>query len=68
MVHSEHNRSRGGGWYALIIFGAIMLFLAPTAIYPADPGMGIAAFAVGIAAGGLGFFLRFVRLRGAPAG
>lgn len=62
MVHSEHNRSRSGGWFALIILGAILLFLAPT-IHPEEPEMGVAVFAAGLAIGGLGFFLRFVRGR-----
>ena len=62
MVHSAHNRSRSGSWFALIIFGAIMLFLAP-AIHPDAPEMGVAAFVVGLVVGGLGFFLRFVRNR-----
>lgn len=60
MVHSAHNRSKNGSWFALIIFGAIMLFLAPT-IYPDEPDLGIAAFVAGLVIGGLGFFLRFVR-------
>ncbi len=64
MVHSEHNRSRGGSWFALIIFGAIMLFLAPT-IYSDEPEMGMTAFVAGLGIGGLGFFLRFVRRRAA---
>jgi hypothetical protein len=29
MVHGEHNRSKNSGGFALIIFGALMLFLAP---------------------------------------
>ena len=62
MVHSEHNRSKSGGWFALIILGAILLFLAP-AIHPEEPEMGVAAFAAGLVIGGLGFFLRFVRGR-----
>lgn len=67
MVHTEHNRSKNGSWFALIIFGAIMLFLAPS-IHPTEPEMGIAAFVVGLVIGGLGFFLRFVRGRGKNSG
>lgn len=63
MAHSEHNRSKSGSWFALIIFGAIMLFLAPT-IYPKEPEMGTVAFVAGLVIGGLGFFLRFIRNRG----
>lgn len=62
MVHSEHNRSRAGGWFALIILGALLLFLAPS-IYPEAPDLGVAALAGGLFIGGLGFFLRFVRGR-----
>ena len=63
MVHSEHNRSRGSGWFALIIFGAILLFLAPTAIYPTERELGTAAFVAGLVIGGMGFFMRYVRTR-----
>ena len=68
MAHSAHNRSRSGGWFALIIFGAILLFLAPTAIYPTERELGIAAFVAGIVIGGLGFFMRYLRVRSSGAG
>ena len=62
-MHSAHNRTKSGSWYALIILGAILLFLAP-AIHPDEPELGIMSFAAGLVIGGLGFFLRFVRGRG----
>lgn len=61
MAHSEHNR-RGSGYFALIIMGALLLFVAPS-IYPGAPGMGVAALAGGLAIGGLGFYMRFVKNR-----
>jgi len=63
LAHSEHNRSRrNSGWFAMIILGALMLFVAPN-IYPVTPELGVAALAGGLIIGGLGFFLRFVRGR-----
>lgn len=62
MAHSAHNRSRRGGGFALVILGALLLFLAPN-VYPGSPELGIAALAGGLAVGGLGFYLRFVRNR-----
>jgi len=29
MVHGEQNKSRNSGGFALIMFGALLLFLAP---------------------------------------
>jgi ABC-type transport system involved in cytochrome bd biosynthesis fused ATPase/permease subunit len=29
MVHGEHNKSKNNGGFALIILGALLLFLAP---------------------------------------
>lgn len=60
--HSEHNRSRAGGWFAMIILGALLLFLAP-GIYLETPDLGVAALVGGLVIGGLGFYLRFVRRR-----
>lgn len=45
-----------------MILGALLLFVAPN-VYPSDPGAGIASLAGGAAAGGLGFYLKFVRGR-----
>ncbi len=60
MAHSEHNRSRRGGSFALVILGALLLFVAPN-IYPLDQGMGMASLVGGLAIGGIGFYMRFVR-------
>ena len=64
MAHSAHNRSRRGGSFALVILGALLLFLAPT-IYPSMPEMGVAALIGGFASGGVGFYgmLKQNRLR-----
>lgn len=61
MAHSEHNR-RGTGYFALIILGALLLFVAPST-YPAAPELGVAALIGGLAVGGLGFYMRFVKNR-----
>lgn len=58
--HSEHNRSRAGGWFGIIILGALLLFLAP-GIHAGYPDLGVAALASGLVIGGLGFYFRFVR-------
>ncbi len=62
MVHGEHNRSRNSGSFALIIFGALMLFLAPN-IHPEMPDLAIMAFVTGIIVGGIGFYLKFLKGR-----
>ena len=62
MVHGEHNRARGSGGFALIILGALLLFLAPN-IYPQMPDMGLAALVGGAVVGGIGFYIRFIRIR-----
>ncbi len=62
MVHGEHNRSRNNGGFALIILGALLLFLAPN-IYPEMPGLGTISLLVGIVIGGIGFYLKFFRGR-----
>ena len=61
MAHSEHNR-RGTGYFALIILGALLLFVAPST-YPAAPELGVAALIGGLAVGGLGCYMRFVKNR-----
>ena len=62
MVHSEHNRSRNSGGFALIILGALLLFLAPN-VYTGTPDLGTVALFSGIIIGGLGFYLKFIRGR-----
>ena len=60
MAHNEHNRSRKGGGFFLIIFGALLLFLAPN-LHTDNPELGIACLVFGILIGGLGFYVRFIR-------
>jgi len=60
MVHNQHNKSRNSGGFALIILGALLLFLAPN-INPTDPILGTLALIGGIIIGSLGFYLKFIR-------
>jgi hypothetical protein len=62
MAHNEHNKSKNGTGFALIIFGALLLFLAPN-INPENPELGLMALIGGIVIGGVGFYLRFIRPR-----
>lgn len=62
MAHSEYNRSRKSGGFALIIMGALLLFLAPN-IHPTMPALGTAALVGGALVGGIGFYLKFIRGR-----
>jgi hypothetical protein len=62
MVHGEHNRSRNSGGFALIILGALLLFLAPQEA-TAKTGLGPIAWIGGIAIGSIGFYLKFFRWR-----
>ncbi len=62
MAHSEHNKSRNSGGFALIIFGALLLFLAPN-INPSNPELRTIALIGGIIIGGFGFYLKFIRTR-----
>jgi len=63
LAHDEHNRSRKGGGFFLIIFGAILLIIAPT-IYGDMPNLAVPAFVAGFLVGGIGFYTHFVRNRG----
>ena len=56
MAHNEHNRQKKGGGFFLIIFGALLLFLAPN-LYTDNPELGIASLIFGILIGGIGFML-----------
>lgn len=62
MAHREHNRSRNSSGFALIILGALLLFLAPN-INPTSPELGALALAGGLAIGGTGFYVKFIRTR-----
>ena len=62
MVHKEHNKSRNSGGFALIILGALMLFLAPN-IYPDMPELGMISLFGGMIIGGIGFYLKFIKNR-----
>ncbi len=62
MVHTEHNRAKNNGGFALIILGALLLFIAPN-IYPEMPGLGTMSLFGGIVIGGIGFYLKFIRGR-----
>ncbi len=62
MAHNQHNRSKNSGGFVLIIFGALLLFLAPQeAIVSA--GLNVIAWIGGIVIGGIGFYLRFIKNR-----
>ena len=62
MVHGEHNKTRNNGGFAMIIFGALLLFLAPN-IYPEMPELGTTSLFGGMIIGGIGFYLKFFRNR-----
>lgn len=64
MVHRDYNKTRNSGGFALIILGALMLFLAPN-IYPNMPELGTLVLFGGMAIGGVGFYLKFFRYRNA---
>jgi len=61
LVHDEHNRSKKGGSFFLVIFGALLLIIAPTIIYPGDQTLGVLSFVSGFIIGGLGFYIRFIK-------
>ena len=60
MVHKEHNSPKKSGGFFLVIFGALLLIIAPT-IYPSTPELGILSFVGGFIVGGLGFYIRFLK-------
>ena len=62
MVHTEHNRAKNNGGFALIILGALLLFIAPN-IYPEMPELGTISLFGGMVIGGIGFYLKFIRGR-----
>ena len=62
MVHAEHNRSKNSGGFALIILGAVLLFLAPQEA-TISSGLNVIAWIGGIIIGSIGFYLKFIRGR-----
>ncbi|MDP6303495.1 MAG: hypothetical protein QF657_02890 [Candidatus Nitrosopelagicus sp.] len=60
MAHNEHNRQKKGGGFVLIIFGALLLFLAPN-LHTDNPELGIASLIFGMLVGGVGFYIRFIK-------
>lgn len=62
MVHKEHNRTKNSSGFALIILGALLLFLAPN-IHPEMPELGTMSLFGGIIIGAIGFYLKFIRTR-----
>ena len=60
MAHNEHKRQKKGGGFFLIIFGALLLFLAPN-LHTDNPELGIASLVFGILIGAVGFYVRFIR-------
>ena len=60
MAHNEHNRQKKGGGFFLIIFGALLLFLAPN-LHTDNPELGIASLIFGMLVGGVGFYIRFIK-------
>ncbi len=60
MIHKEHNRSKKSGGFFLVIFGALLLIVAPT-IYPSTPELGGLALVAGFLIGGLGFYIKFLK-------
>ena len=62
MVHGEYNKSKNNGGFALIILGALLLFLAPN-IYQDMRELGTMSLIGGIIIGSIGFYLKFFRGR-----
>ena len=62
MAHSEHNKSKNSGSFAMIILGALLLYLAPN-INPSNPILGAIALIGGIIIGGIGFYLKFIHTK-----
>lgn len=59
MAHNSHNRERKGGGFFLIIFGALLLFLAPN-IHGEYPELGVSSLVGGLILGGIGFYIQFI--------
>lgn len=62
MAHRPPGRGNSGGFF-LILLGALIFITAPLYLQ-GSPQLGALAIGLGFAAGGLGFYLRFVKGRG----
>ena len=62
MVHSEHNKSKNSGGFALIILGALLLIIGPQEAIVAK-SLGMFAWIAGLIIGGIGFYLKFIKGR-----
>ena len=62
MPHNEHNKTKGGGSFTMIIIGAMLLILAPN-IYPDYRELGTISLIGGMLIGGIGFYIKFIRTR-----
>ncbi len=59
MAHNEPNKPKRTGLF-LIVFGAVLLIVAPTQ-YSSSQELGMLALIGGFIMGGLGFYLKYVR-------
>ncbi|MCH2407215.1 MAG: hypothetical protein MK224_04560 [Candidatus Nitrosopelagicus sp.] len=59
MYHNEHNKPKRSGLF-LIVFGAVLLIVAPTQ-YENSQELGMLALIGGFIMGGLGFYLKYVK-------
>ena len=61
MAHDEHNRAKKkNSGFLLIIFGALLLFIAPN-IHNDNPELGVTSLIFGLIVGGFGFYIRFIK-------
>jgi len=65
MAHDEHNKRKGNSGFALVIFGALMFFLAPY-IREDNPELATISLVSGFIIGGIGFYIKFIRHRKKP--
>lgn len=59
MYHKEHNKPKRSGLF-LIVFGAVLLIVAPTQ-YENSQELGMLALIGGFIMGGLGFYLKYLK-------
>ena len=61
MAHSQHNKKNNAGFF-LILLGALIFITAPVYLQE-NHTLGIAAIVFGFAAGGIGFYVKFIKNR-----